>query len=105
MTRVPRTNAHLPRKGAGMRELTYSDSGQFICELMKAVHAGEEVEVRCPKCGHPLLIAATRERARSLAVHPGIYCTFSAGHVRRLLSLEEHEPPNCGNWLDQLQNR
>ena len=82
-----------------MLTLTYSDSTEFICELMRHAAQGEEVEVSCPKCGKPLLIAVTREKAAAAGVHPGIFCTVSRGHVYTVLSLAEPGSPVGGRWF------
>ena len=88
-----------------MRTLTYSDSPEFICALMGYALKGEDVEVPCPKCGKPLLIAVTREKASALGVHPGVFCTASRGHVYLLLSLTDREIPPGSSWVDQLRGK
>jgi hypothetical protein len=85
-----------------MRTLKYEESTEFICELMQCAAHGEEVEVSCPQCGRPLVLAVTRERASALGVHPGIFCPTSRNHVYRLLSLMEPGGPAGGSWVDKL---
>jgi len=83
-----------------MRTLVYDDSPELLCNLIKYAQRGEEVEIPCPKCGKPLLIAVTRAQASARGVHPGIFCTVSRTHVYRLLSLTDEDIPAGASWLD-----
>jgi len=72
--------------------------------MMRYAAIGEDVEVLCPKCKSPLVIALSREKAAALSVHPGIYCPKSRGHVYRLVTLANDTEQPDARWLDKLRD-
>jgi hypothetical protein len=82
--------------------ISYSDSPDFLVQIMQRVSKGEPVESKCPVCGQPLLIVATPQRAAELDLHPGIYCPTSSRHVFRMIELRTVES-NAGAWLDKYR--
>jgi hypothetical protein len=58
------------------------------------------VELLCPVCRSPLIVALDDKLIREHACHPGVYCSRDSTH---LLMLVEIRPENHERFWDQFQ--
>lgn len=70
-----------------MTTIVYDGSRAMRAKLHEYVQDG--VELRCPRCDAPLLIALDEASVKKHQVHPGVYCSKHPEHF-----FEMHELRN-----------